>query len=191
MSIKVRLRLYARDIDLIAAKQNSSIQFGDLFRNALSEYVSYGYCSKVNIPKSQKSIRYEKTQTDITIFDKEVIEWLSRIPSGFRCTVVKIILRSAINNPDLSLFMDKEHIEEMMQSERESRSKSSRKVVATPIRTDIDTVESKQMSIESYAAVESAAMQSSVVETHDATEYSDEFDGDIDMFLDDLDIENY
>lgn len=192
MSIKVRLRLYAKDIDLIAIKQNPAIQFGDLFRTALSEFVAFGYCNKVNIPRLTKSVVYEKIQTDITIFDENVIKWLSNVPSGLRCTVVKIILRNAINNPDLTLFMDKERLEDMMKAERNIGKKSASKDNAghydkpTEIKSNPSTYKS---AIEDVTENDNYATVPDVIASSDANEEYD-YEG-IDMFLDDLDIENY
>ena len=106
--MRIKLRLYAKDLDLIAFSEVYDI--GDCIRTALYEYVTHGHClTRFSYPKYDKTIVYSGEKTiNVTLNDNkynEVIKWLKSIHIGLCSSAVKIVLRSAIETPNMTYFM--------------------------------------------------------------------------------------
>lgn len=106
--MRIRLRLYSGDLDLIALKYNRNFNLSSAIKRALLEYVTLKECSRIQVPPDTlEPITLSVEQLDISLNDEryaDVITWLRSIHKGMRSYAVKSILRSAIANPCLDLF---------------------------------------------------------------------------------------
>lgn len=105
--MRIKLRLYTRDLDLLSAKQIMDNEFGAAVRKALLEYAEHGECSRIYIPSADKPIILRNEQVDISLTRAKyqpVVDWLISLRPGVRNAAVKVVLRSAIANPALSAF---------------------------------------------------------------------------------------
>ena len=106
--MKIKLRLYPRDLDLIALKHNPNFSFNKVVRMALHQYVTTGHCQKVEVPiceRQQYTLQGE--ECNITFNDEvfsEVVNWVNSIRPGMKSAAIKVVIRAAIANPDLELF---------------------------------------------------------------------------------------
>lgn len=109
--MRIKLRLGADDLDLIALKYNRNFKFSYAVKRALLEYVTSGECTRIQVPyDSLTPVGLVPVQIDITLNETEfsdVISWIKGIRKGLRNTAVKIIIRSAISNPNMGLLMIK------------------------------------------------------------------------------------
>lgn len=106
--MRIKLRLYLRDLDLLVLKQYKGFNFGSAIREALYEFVTFGECSRIQVPPSAtEPIILKPDQVDIS-FTKEkysdVVEWLMGIKPGMRNIAIKSVFRSAIRNPAVWAF---------------------------------------------------------------------------------------
>lgn len=112
--MRIKLRLYPRDLDLLTLKQNPSFNLGAAIRQALYEYVQYGECSRIRVvydPTQSISLDHDQVNVSLTK-DKyqDVVAWLSSIRPGLRNCAVKAIIRSAIANPVLFAFTENSNL---------------------------------------------------------------------------------
>lgn len=109
MPMRVKLRLYIRDLDLLALKHNPGFNLGSAIRQALWEYVEYGECSRIRVPHAPpNAVVLKNDQIDIS-FNKDkyqkVVEWILSIRPRMRNSAIKAVVRSAIANPDIGPFL--------------------------------------------------------------------------------------
>lgn len=106
--MRIKLRLYPRDLDLLTLKQTHTFNFSAVIKRALSEYVEDGECTRIYVPHvPNQEIVLKNDSVDITFSEDmyhEVIAWLLSIRPGMRNTAVKTVVRSAIANPVLSAY---------------------------------------------------------------------------------------
>lgn len=107
--MRIKLRLYPRDLDLLTLKQTHTFNFSSVIKQSLYEYVVDGECERIYVPHiPNQEIVLKNDQVDITFSEDmyhEVIEWLLSIRPGMRNSAVKAVIRSAIANPVLSAYM--------------------------------------------------------------------------------------
>lgn len=112
--MRIKLRLYPRDLDLLTLKQTCGFNLGAVTRQAVYEYVKHGECSRIYIPVyANQEVVLKNDQIDITFAEGKydsVIEWLSNIRPGMRNSAVKAIVRSAIANPILTAYMNNSNL---------------------------------------------------------------------------------
>ncbi len=106
--MRQKIRLYAKDLDLLTLKQLPGFRIGTAVRKALYEYVEYGKCERLHINYGSRiPIEIKRDAFDIS-FDGEkyqnVSKWLESIRPGMRSAAVKTVFRSAIENPVLFAF---------------------------------------------------------------------------------------
>ena len=127
--MRIKLRLYTRDLDLLSAKQIMDNEFGAAVRKALLEYAERGECSRIYIPSTDKPIVLKNEQVDISLNRSKyqpVVDWLLSFRPGVRNAAVKVVLRSAIANPALFAFrIDGAVIEEPTTTRNEENERKS------------------------------------------------------------------
>lgn len=147
--MRIRLRLYARDLDLIALKHNPNFDFKNTLKTALQQYVTTGYCCKVTVPppdNNYSNIVLQSEICDITINENvysEVVEWINNLRTGMRGVAIKAVLRAAIENPDLQLFMENSNLivpqkEDNNKFKKETKQKNKIDEIKTPPKDDIN-----------------------------------------------------
>ena len=106
--MRVKLRLYTRDLDLIALKYIRGFRMGEVARNALAEYVRTGTVCRCRVPVTEIVRELPAmSQVDISLPPEryqDVIDWLLQLRPYSRCAAVKTIIRAAIENPPLWAF---------------------------------------------------------------------------------------
>lgn len=106
--MRIKLRLYTRDLDLIALKYIPGFRLGAMIRTALIEYVETGAVGRILLPTANLDIplpQYDQINVSITgPSQQKVIDWLMNMKPGFRSIAVKTIVRSAIGNPILDML---------------------------------------------------------------------------------------
>ena len=106
--MRIKLRLYSRDLDLIALKYTPEFRLGNAIRTALTEYVRDGAVSRIHVEMSEDLPELPSLdQIDISLANEtyaDVIAWLTGLKPGFRSVAVKTIIRSAIGNPILEMY---------------------------------------------------------------------------------------
>lgn len=106
--MRIKLRLYARDLDLIALKYNHCFHFNKALRTALVEFVRNQKCTRISVPVVVlPEIILQEECVNISLDEKQhadVIAWLNGIRNGMRSYAIKAVFRSAIENPILDLF---------------------------------------------------------------------------------------
>lgn len=107
--MRLKIRLYPKDIDLIAIRGNPNIKIESIIQTVLSEYVASGINTKIHIPPCDSQVVYIGCpQLGITIHDESVIAWIKSLPAGERCNIVKTVIRTAIENLPVHLFKDEQ-----------------------------------------------------------------------------------
>lgn len=105
--MRIKLRLYPRDLDLITLRQNKSFNFTKALRNALVEYVKNGYCERIFLPNIQASVVLRNEVVDCQINEDEypdLVTWINSMAPGMRSAAIKTVFRSAIATPQLYAF---------------------------------------------------------------------------------------
>ena len=106
--MRIKLRLYLRDLDLLALKQHPAIRIQRLIRQALMDYVTNGECARIRVPPGAPTQIVAKNDSINITLNREkhepVIQWLLGLRPGMRNSAIKTVFRSAIANPDLSAF---------------------------------------------------------------------------------------
>ena len=108
--MRLKLRLYARDLDLIALKHIEGFKFTNALRAALVSYVETGECERIYPPPRNTEEKIDlraAEQINISLNEEKhaaVIEWLLSLRPGMRSTAIKTVFRSAIACPELSYF---------------------------------------------------------------------------------------
>lgn len=144
--MRIKLRLYPRDLDLLTLKQNPSFNLGAAIRQALYEYVQYGECSRIHVVYDPtQSISLDHDQVNISLTKEkyqDVVAWLSGIRPGLRNCAVKAIIRSAIANPVLfafaensNLIMNDEKMAAAVRSEKPAKKNQTTEKVPSPAET--------------------------------------------------------
>ena len=107
--MRLKIRLYPKDIDLIAIRGNPNVKIESIIQTVLSEYVANGICTKIHIPQCDSPVVFIGCpQLGITIHDESVIAWIKSLPAGERCNIVKTVIRTAIDNLPVHLYKDKQ-----------------------------------------------------------------------------------
>lgn len=112
--MRIKLRLYPRDLDLLVLKQMSDFGLGDVIRQALYEYVEFGECKRIHVnfdPETPVTLCHDQINVSLTK-DKyqKVAEWLTSIRPGLRNCAIKAIIRSAIATPALFIFAENSNL---------------------------------------------------------------------------------
>lgn len=137
--MRIKLRLYSRDLDLIALKHVPNFRLGKAIRTALVEYVETGMVNRifVELPTTFPTLPVND-QIDISFTGEEqerVAEWIKNLKPGLRSFAVKTVIRAAIGNPILAMYAMDETI--ALQPAEKSDSNVSQnsvqsKIVSTP-----------------------------------------------------------
>lgn len=104
----IRLQRLDHDLRLMLANTDNK---SDYFRRAIRKYL-YKTDDTVPLPTYQHTLP-EKTQLIFTLnstSDKDVIDFLDRIPTGSKNTVCRLLLRNLLEMPDIRQFLDGEEI---------------------------------------------------------------------------------
>ena len=106
--MRIKLRLYSRDLDLIALKHVPNFRLGKAIRAALVEYVETGMVNRifVELPATFPTLPLND-QIDISFTGEEqekVAEWIKNLKPGLRSFAVKTVIRAAIGNPILAMY---------------------------------------------------------------------------------------
>lgn len=106
--MRIKLRLYTRDMDLIALKHIPGVKLGSIIRVALLEYVDSGKVTPICVPiPSALPQLPQSDQIDVSFTgndQKRVVEWINRLKPGYRSFAVKAVVRAAISNPILEMY---------------------------------------------------------------------------------------
>lgn len=127
--MRIKLRLYLRDLDLIILKQHKHFNLNTSIRQALCDYVRNGSCDRVFVPDiGDQQFVLKNEQTDITFNNEQhqdVIEWILSIRPGMRSSAIKTVIRSAIANPVISPFMSNSDLVMLENTEGHDKTKSA------------------------------------------------------------------
>lgn len=106
--MRIKLRLYTRDLDLIALKYIPDFRLGAAIRTALTEYVETGAVSRISVPAAQPKLPLPQfDQIDISIAkpsQQKVVDWLLSLKQGYRSVAIKTVVRAAIASPILYMY---------------------------------------------------------------------------------------
>ena len=104
--MRIKLRLYQRDLDLLTIKHNPLISLSDIVIKSLYTFVETGECARISIPRFESTatlhISEKAEECNITINEEKypkIIEYLYSLRDGMRNNAIKVIVRASITNP--------------------------------------------------------------------------------------------
>ena len=106
--MRIKLRLYARDLDLIALKYTPNFRLGNAIRTALLDYVKTGKVNQIYVEAPAVLPELPQCdQIDICITgeaQEDVVSWIMSLKPVFRSVAVKSVIRAAMGNPILAMY---------------------------------------------------------------------------------------